>query len=312
VLHFLLKRLLTSLVTLWIVITLTFFLIRVLPGGPFDEDRALPPAIMANLEAQYHLNDPPLVQYGRYLSDLLHGDLGPSFKYQSRRVNDIVAESFGVSLQIGALALILGLSLGVVLGVAAGMTPLPWVDTLLSLLGVSSLSTPSFIFGGLLVLVFALELNLLPAARLVSPIHYVLPVTTLALVPFAYSFLLVRTQIKEVKTRPFVLIKRAFGVKDKDVQWHHVWRNAGLPLLSILGPLTAALITGSFAVEYIFAIPGMGKHFINGVANRDYTLVMGLTLIYSVILLALNLATDLLYGWLDPRLRLTDASAEKG
>lgn len=307
-LSFILKRLLTGLVTLWLVVTLTFFLIRVLPGGPFDRDRALPPAIKANLEAQYHLDKSPLVQYQLYLSSLLKGDLGPSFKYQSRRVNDIVAESFWASFKIGALALVLGLVAGVVLGLFAGVTPFVWLDGLLSLLGVSSLSTPSFIFGGLLVLVFALELNWLPAARLVSPAHYILPVVTLALVPFAYAFLLIRTQVKDVKTKPFVLIKRAFGLTEQTVQWQHVLRNAALPLLSILGPMAAALITGSFAVEFIFAVPGIGKHFINGVTNRDYTLVMGLTLIYSVILLSLNIMTDLLYGWLDPRLR--DAGTE--
>ncbi len=310
-LSFILKRLLTGLITLWIVVTLTFFLIRVLPGGPFDRDRALPPAIKANLEDQYHLNETPLTQYKLYIENLLHGDLGPSFKYQSRRVNDIVAESFWASFKIGAMALVLGLGLGIILGVVAGMTSLAWLDGLLSLLGVSSLSTPSFIFGGIMVLLFALELNWLPAARLASPAHYILPVITLSLVPFAYGFLLVRTQVKEVKTRPFVLIKRAFGLSNSTVQWQHILRNAALPLLSILGPLTAALITGSFAVEFIFAIPGMGKHFINGVANRDYTLVMGLTLIYSAILLTLNLVTDLLYGWLDPRLRITDTAAGK-
>ncbi len=298
-----LRRLAVGLATLVIVISLTFVLIRALPGGPFDRERRLPPEIQANIEARYHLDRPVAEQYLIYMGDILRGDLGPSYKYQSRRVNDIVAESFGYSFQLGMLALLLGTILGVAAGTWAGITQSRFVDGALSFLGVSSISMPSFIFGRFLVLLFALELNWLPAARLASPVHYVLPVLSLSLVPFAYAFLLVRNSVRENRTTPFVLIKRSFGMGERDITLRHVLRNSLLPLLSILGPLAAAIITGSFAIEYIFAVPGLGKHFINAVANRDYTLVMGITIVYSVVLILFNTLTDILYGMLDPRLR---------
>ncbi len=297
------RRLLVGFSTLFVVISLTFFLMRFLPGGPFDRERQIPPAIQANLEARYHLNEPLYVQYGLYLNDIFHGDLGPSYKYQSRRVNDIVAESFWNSFKIGLSALILGTLAGILLGTLAGTTQNRFLDGLLSLFGISSLSMPSFIFGGMLVLLFALKLKWLPAARLETPLHYLLPVCSLALVPFAYAFLLVRTSVLETRRKGFVMIKRSFGINETTVVMSHILRNSLLPLLSIMGPLAAAIVTGSFAVEFIFAIPGLGKHFITAVGNRDYTLVMGITLVFSVILILFNTLTDVLYGVLDPRLR---------
>ncbi len=302
-LQMMIRRFVVGFFTLFIVISLTFFLMRFLPGGPFDRERRLPPAIQANIEARYHLGKPLLTQYGFYLNDVLHGDLGPSYKYQSRRVNDIVAESFWNSFQIGFWALLIGTFVGVALGTWAAMSKHAFVRYLLSFSGISSISMPSFIFGGFLVLLFSLQLNLLPAARLETPLHYILPVSALALVPFAYSFLLVRTSVLETRNLGFIRIKQSFGVAEKDVTIKHILRNSLLPLLSIMGPLAAAVITGSFAVEFIFAIPGLGKHFITAVANRDYTLVMGITIIFSLVLILLNTLTDILYGVLDPRLR---------
>lgn len=300
---FFLKRLLAGLLTLFVVINLTFVLIRLMPGGPFDKEHATSPQIMQNLEAKYHLNEPLYIQYGIYIKNLLHGDLGPSYYYKSRTVNDIVSEAFGYSFLLGGLAMILGVGLGILLGTVAGMTRNLQLDGALSLLGVSSLSIPSFIFGGLLVLLFALQLNWLPAATLQTPRHYILPVITLSLVPFAYTFLLVRTAVRETRAQVFVLVKRSFGVQAPTVALRHVLRNSLVPLVSILGPIAAALVTGSFAVEYIFAVPGLGKHFVNAVSNRDYTLIMGITLLYSVVLIVFNTLTDILYGFLDPRLR---------
>ncbi|MBX2861634.1 MAG: ABC transporter permease [Vampirovibrio sp.] len=298
-----LKRLFTGIITLWVVMSATFFLLRFLPGGPFDAERKLPPEIQANIEATYHLDEPVWVQYGYFLGDIVQGDLGPSFKYRSRRVNAIVAESAGISILLGSLALLIGTVLGVLAGTWAGVSKRPWVDGVLSILGLSTLSLPSFIFGGLLVLVFALHLGILPAATLQTPAHYVLPVVSLSLVPFAYAFLLVRTSVKETKLQPFILIKKSYGLPDGQVTYLHILRNSFVPLLSILGPLAAAIITGSFAIEYIFAIPGMGKHFVTAVTNRDYTLVMGITVVYSMLLIGFNTVSDILYGLLDPRLR---------
>jgi oligopeptide transport system permease protein len=299
----LLKRLLAGLVTLFVVITVTFGLLRCLPGGPFDREHSVPIEIQRNLEAKYHLNEPIQTQYLIYLSNILQGDLGPSYTYKSRTVNDIVSEAIENSLTLGVLALIVGTLSGILLGTLAGMTRNVFWDGLLSLLGVSSLSMPAFIFGGFLVLLFALKWNLLPAATLETPRHYILPVLSLSLVPFAYTFLLVRTAVKETRSQTFVLIKRSFGLQENVVAIKHVLRNSLLPLVSILGPIAAALVTGSFAVEYIFAVPGLGKHFVTAVSNRDYTLVMGITILYSVILILLNTVTDIVYGMLDPRLR---------
>jgi oligopeptide transport system permease protein len=311
-LSFLIKRLMAGVVTLWVVITLTFVLIRCLPGGPFDRERSLPPDVKQNLEAQYHLNEPLPVQYGLYLGNIVRGDLGPSYVYKSRSVNDIVLDGLVPSLTIGMVALVCGTLLGMLTGTLAGLSRSRVVDGLLSFLGVSSLSMPSFIFGGLMVLLFSLYWNLLPAATLTSPAHYVLPVATLSLVPFAYTFLLVRSAVKETRLQTFVLIKRSFGLAEPVVALKHILRNSLLPLVSILGPIAAALVTGSFAVEYIFAVPGLGKYFVTAVSNRDYTLVMGITILYSVILILLNTVTDMVYGMLDPRLRDPARGGEAG
>lgn len=298
-----LRRLLTGLITLFVVISMTFLLLRLMPGGPFDQDRKLPPAIQANIEARYHLNEPLWKQYAIYLQGLSHGDFGPSFKYKSRSVSDIVGEATLTSTKLGLMALMLGVSLGTVLGTIAGLSRNRFVDGLLTLTGVASISTPLFIFGGFLVLLFALNLSWLPAATLETPKHYILPVLTLSLMPFSYTFLLVRTTVREMRAQQYVLIKRSEGLSEGVIAVKHVLRNSLIPLVSILGPIAAAIITGSFAVEYIFAIPGLGKHFVTAVSNRDYTLVIGITIIYGLALILFNTLTDIVYGFLDPRLR---------
>jgi oligopeptide transport system permease protein len=298
-----LQRLLTGLLTLFVVISLTFALLRLMPGGPFDQERRVSPAIKANMEARYHLNEPLWKQYILYVGGVAHGDLGPSYKYKSRTVTDIVGEATFTSAKLGFMALLVGGLSGVALGAMAGLSRNRWVDGLLTLLGVASISTPLFIFGGLLVLLFALTLNWLPAATLETPAHYILPVLSLSLMPFSYAFLLTRTTVRETRSRQYVLIKRSEGLSEGAIAVRHVLRNSLIPLVSILGPLAAAIITGSFAVEYIFAIPGLGRHFVTAVTNRDYTLVMGITIVYGVALILFNTFTDILYGLLDPRLR---------
>ncbi len=298
-----LKKLISGAMTLFVVISLTFFLIRVLPGGPFDTERSLPPAIKANMEARFHLNEPLMNQYLSYMGNIAQGNLGPSYKYITRTVNDIVADAAWVSLKIGTAALVLGVGLGVLMGTWAGMTRNRWLDGFLSSFGISSISMPSFIFGAFLVLVFAYYLNILPAARLASPKHYILPVVALSMTPFAYTFLLIRTTVKEVSHQQFVMIKRCFGISEDAVTFRHVLRNSLIPLISILGPVSAMVVTGSFAVELIFGIPGLGKYFVTAVTNRDYTLVMGITIIYSVLLILFNTMTDVVYALVDPRMR---------
>lgn len=299
----LIGKLLNGFVTLFVVMTLTFFLLRLLPGGPFDQDRQLPPAVKANMEARFHLDAPLHRQYVAYLGNIVRGDLGPSYKYQTRNVTDIVREAGLVSAQVGILALIIGIGGGILLGTLAGITRNRFIDGVLSALGMASISMPGFIFGALLVLAFSYYFNLLPAARLASPQHYVMPVAALSLMPFAYAFLLVRTAVREVRLQQFVMMKESYGLPAGRITFKHVLRNALLPLLSILGPVSAAVVTGSFAVELIFAVPGLGKYFVTAVSNRDYTLVMGITLVYSALLVVLNTLTEVGYGMLDPRMR---------
>lgn len=303
-LSYLLRQAINGVLTLFLIVTLTFFLLRLLPGGPFDQERKLPPAVQANMEARFHLNRSLPEQYVTYMAGLLRGDLGPSYKYLTRSVNDIVWESAGVSLQLGAWAVLIGVAIGTFTGMVAGGTRLRWLDQLLSVLGVSAISLPSFIFGACLILIFAYDLGWFPAARLASQRHAVLPIATLSLVPFAYSFLLIRSAMKTVMTQSFIHVKSAYGLSYQTIVNKHALKNALIPLISILGPLTAALVTGSFAVELIYALPGLGKHFIYAVSNRDYTLVMGITLVYSVFLIAFNTLTDLLYGVVNPKLRV--------
>ena len=297
------RQFLVGFATLFVVITLTFALMRFLPGGPFDEERALAPEIKASMAAKYHLDEPLWMQYTRYMSGIVQGDFGPSYKYKTRSVSNIVGEATGVSFFIGFIAMLVGTVPGVALGSIAGLTQRKNLDGALTLLGVTSVSMPSFIFGGFLVLIFSLWLRWLPAATLATPAHYVLPVATLALVPFAYAFLLIRTTVREMKLQPFVRIKHSFGIDRQRINLRHILRNSLLPLVSILGPIAAAVMTGSFAVEYIFAVPGLGRHFITAVSNRDYTVVMGITIVYSVALITFNMLTDIAYGCLDPRLR---------
>lgn len=298
-----LRRLLAGLLTLFVVISLTFMLLRLMPGGPFDQERKVPPAIKANIEARYHLNEPLWKQYAIYMGGVLRGDLGPSYKYKSRSVTDIVGEATMTSGSLGLMALMVGTVFGVLLGALAGLSRNRAMDGLLTLFGVASISTPLFIFGGFLVLIFSLTLNWLPAAMLETPKHYILPVLSLSLMPFSYAFLLTRTTVRETRSKQYVLIKRSEGLSESVIAVRHILRNSLIPLVSILGPMAAAIITGSFAVEYIFAIPGLGKHFVTAVTNRDYTLVMGITIIYGVALIVFNTLTDILYGLLDPRLR---------
>jgi oligopeptide transport system permease protein len=296
------KRLIDGLITLWVVLTLTFVMIRLLPGGPFQNPR-VPPAIQRNLEARYHLNEPVMVQYGYYLATLVQGDLGPSYTSENRTVNDIVSEATSISLMIGLPALLVGAVGGLMLGTVAGLTRLRWLDGLLSVCGMTALSFPTFVFAGVLVLIFALWLNWLPAATLQTPAHFVLPVLSLSLMPFAFTFLLIRSTVAETRLQTHVHIKRSFGLPENRIAVWHVLRNSLLPLISILGPIAAAVITGSFAVETIFAVPGLGRYFVSAVINRDYTVVMGITIVYSVALIVFNTLTELVYGWLDPRLR---------
>ncbi len=296
-------RLLWSVPVLWLVATMTFILLHLAPGGPFDQEKLLPPEIKANVEAKYHLDEPVAGQYARYLGQLLHGDLGPSYKYADRNVSAIIADTFPVSMQLGAAAFALTVFLGLAGGILAAWRPGSWIDRTSLLLATLGVSFPSFVVGIVLILVLAHEAHWFPPALWEGPRYIVLPALTLALAPAAYVARLTRTSLLEVAAQEYVRVGRAKGLPP-GVIWLSYLLKAGLPpVVTVLGPMLAALVTGSFIVEYLFSIPGMGRFFITAVTNRDYPLIMGVTVVYAVVIVAANLAVDLCYGWLDPRIR---------
>lgn len=300
---FLLKRLLHGLAVLWVVITLTFLLLRITPGGPFDRERRLPPEVMAALSAKYHLDEPWLKQYGRYLVGIASGDLGPSYKYLDRSVRDIVADTLPVSALLGIFALLFALALSFPLGIGAAYYHNSWTDRFCLLLATLGISLPHFILGALLIWLFSLQLGWFQAGRWDNLTSVVLPTITLGAAPAAYLSSLLRSTLLETLGEDYIRTARAKGLKETTVLLKHALNNSLVPTLTVLGPLSAALITGSFVVEYIFAIPGMGRFFITAVTDRDYPLIMGVTLVYAALLVGANLLVDLLYSAVDPRIK---------
>lgn len=299
----LLKRFVHGVIVLWAVATLTFLLLRLAPGGPFDSERKLPPEIIANLEAKYHLNDPVLEQYVRYLAGLAHGDFGPSYKYLDRGVTEIIADTLPTSALLGILAVLFTMVVSFPLGFFAAYYRESIIDRLCLFIGTLGISLPNFILGALLIWAVALQLGWLQAGRWDDWSSVILPMVTLGAAPAAYVSALLRSSLIETLGEDFVRTARAKGVREHSVLARHALRNSLIPILTVMGPLTATLLTGSFVVEYVFAIPGMGRFFITAVTDRDYPLIMGVTLVYTAILVSANLAVDLLYGWVDPRIR---------
>jgi oligopeptide transport system permease protein len=299
----LLKRFVHGLIVLWAVATLTFLLLRLAPGGPFDSERKLPPEIIANLEAKYHLNEPVLEQYVRYLAGLAHGDLGPSYKYLDRGVTEVIADTLPTSALLGILAIMFTLVVSFPLGFLAASYRESIIDRLCLFIGTLGISLPNFILGALLIWAVALQLGWLQAGRWDDWSSVILPMITLGAAPTAYVSALLRSSLIETLGEDFVRTARAKGVREHSVLARHALRNSLIPILTVMGPLTATLLTGSFVVEYVFAIPGMGRFFITAVTDRDYPLIMGVTLVYTAILVSANFAVDLLYGWVDPRIR---------
>jgi oligopeptide transport system permease protein len=298
-------RLLGIVPTLFVIVTAAFFVMRLAPGGPFDDEQAIPPAIAANLEAAYGLDQPIHVQYGRYLAGLAHGDLGPSFKYKDYRVAELIARGLPVTVTIGALALLLAIVAGVPLGVAAALRHDSAVDHAVMATALVGIAVPNFVLAPVLALAFGVYLGWLPVAGWEpgSVRHFVLPVVTLALPFIAYIARLTRGSLLEVLQAPYMRTARAKGLTRGALLRRHALKPTLLPVVSYLGPAAAALLTGSLVVEQVFGLPGVGRYFVQGAVNRDYTLVMGMVIFYAALILMLNLLVDLLYGWLDPRIR---------
>jgi oligopeptide transport system permease protein len=299
------RRILQSIPTFLLIVAAAFFLMRAAPGGPFDEERALPPEIEANLQAAYGLDQPVMVQFARYLGGLLRGDLGPSFRMKDFTVAELIGRGLPVTLSLGAAALLLGIALGIPLGLAAGLHQNGWADHAVMSVALAGIAVPNFVVAPLLALVFGLHLGWLPVAgwEAGSARHLVLPVVTLALPLVAYLARLTRGSLLEVLQAPFIRTARAKGLDPGVILRRHALKPTLLPVVSFLGPAAAALLTGSLVVEQVFGLPGVGRYFVQGAINRDYTLVMGMVVFYAALILLLNLLVDVVYGWLDPRIR---------
>ncbi len=302
--RFVAKRVLWLAATLLLVATVVFFLLRAAPGGPFDGERAVPPEALKALEARYHLGEPLWRQYLDFLGRLLHGDLGPCFRYPGRTVNELIATSLPVSMQLGTLAMLLALAVGIPLGILGAVRQNSWIDTAAMSAAMIGISIPRFVLAPLLVLVFSLTLYWLPVARWESWRHMILPVVCAGLPSAAYIARLTRGGMLEVVRSDFVRTARAKGLPERAVVLRHMLKGGLLPVVSYLGPGFSGLLVGSLVVERIFAIPGMGRYFVEAAFNREYNLVMGIALTYGALVMILNTAVDLAYAWLDPRVRL--------
>lgn len=303
-LTFIIRRVLWAIPVLGLVATLTFVIMHIVPGGPFDQEKKLPPAIMANVEAKYRLDRPIAEQYLFYLKGLLYGDLGPSYKYVGRTVGDIIGDSFPVSAQLGLLSLVISVLLGLFMGVAASLLSHSVWDRLSIFIGTAGISAPNFVIGSLLLLIFSHQLKWFPPALWEGVSHAILPAVTLSFAPAAYIARLTRSSMLEVHQEDYIRTARAKGLSETAIVLRHVLKNALTPVITMLGPLTASLVSGSFIVEFIFSIPGMGRFFITAVTNRDYPLIMGVTLVYAILIVAANLVVDLIYPLVDPKVRL--------
>jgi oligopeptide transport system permease protein len=303
---FLVKRLLSAVLAIWVVITVTFFVMHAIPGGPFQRDKVLPPAIRENIERRYKLNDPLLTQYKDYLANLVKGDLGPSFKYRGQTVNGIIAKRFPVSLELGLAAFAIAIILGITAGTIAAFNQGTSIDYLIMSFSTLGVSIPSFILGTLLMLLLSYKLGLLPAATWGTPLHVIMPAISLAALPTAYIARLTRSSMLDVLHTDYMKTAKAKGLPPRRIIWVHAIKNAVLPVITYAGPLLAGIITGTFVVENIFAVPGLGKHFVTSIYNRDYTVILGTTVFYSIFLIGLNMLVDIAYSLLDPRIKLVE------
>jgi oligopeptide transport system permease protein len=301
--RFVLFRLLTFLPTLFVIVTLTFFLVRLAPGGPFSAEKALSDEALRQIEAHYNLDAPLLEQYGSYLWRLLHGDLGPSLKRPSRTVVEWIAIKLPVSVELGFYGLLVALGVGLPAGIVAASRPNTWRDYVPMAFAMAGICVPNFVLGPVLVLIFALYLGWLPVALWEVPSDKILPAVALGTVYAAYIARLSRASMIEVLSQDYIRTARAKGMKEQRVLMRHALPGALQPVVAFLGPAAAGLLTGSFVVENIFGIPGLGTEFVKAALNRDYTMIMGTVLVFAVLIMAFNLVVDVVQAWLDPRLR---------
>jgi oligopeptide transport system permease protein len=303
VIRYVTRRLLWIIPVLFAVSVITFLLMHAVPGGPWAREKALPDAVEARLNAQYGLDQPLYEQYGRWAIAFATGDLGPSYRYQDRNVNDIVADGFWVTFQLGIMAFALAVLVGIPLGILAALGHNRWPDYLTTSISILGVTTPSFVLGILLIVFFSVQLGWFPTGGWEGPETWVLPTIALAGFPIAVIARYTRASMLEVTRKDYIRTAHSKGVKNQSVVSRHMIRNALIPVVTILGPTLAFLVTGSFIIERVFNIPGMGQFYLNAISTRDYSLLMAMTMLYAFAVAFLNVVVDVLYAYIDPRIR---------
>ena len=300
---YILKRIILAIVTVWVVITVTFFVMHAVPGGPFVGEKATSAAAMAQLEAKYGLDKPLMEQYVTYLKDAVHLDFGPSLKQRGRQVTDIIMDGMKTSAKLGVIAAFAALFVGVILGSVAALRRNKFIDKCIMVITTAFVSMPSFIIGSLLLILFAIKLMIVPANGS-TPQGLILPIITLSLYPMAYITRLTRSSMLDVLGQDYIRTARAKGVSGPKIIFGHALKNSLIPVITYFGPMLAYIVTGSLVVEQIFAVPGIGRAFVNSITGRDYTLIMGTTIILATLIVIMNLVSDIMYKIVDPRITL--------
>ncbi|USG67395.1 ABC transporter permease [Brevibacillus ruminantium] len=306
--RYIVKRIIAGLITMFVLTTVTFFLMHAIPGGPFSpaEERKTPKAVLEKIEAKYGLNDPLPVQYVNYLKNLAQGDFGISFKQTNVTVNELIKQGFPVSAKVGMIAIIIALLVGIPLGITSAIKRGKWADWLAMIIATVGISIPNFVLSVLMLFLFAVVLKVLPTFGLSTWKHYILPVAGLSFSPIAYIARLMRSSMLEVMRNDYIRTARAKGVHEWQVICKHALKNAIIPIVTYLGPLVAVLLTGSFVIERIFSIPGIGRDFVTGISDRDYSVILGMTVFFGAFIVVANLIVDILYAVIDRRVKMDE------
>lgn len=301
---YMLKRIFAGIITIWVVITITFLLMHSIPGGPFDKEKQVNPEVKKQMEARYNLDKPLWWQYGNYMKNLVKFDFGPSFKYKGKTVNDLIRNGFPISAQLGVVSTFLALLIGVPFGIIAALRQGKWQDNLIMFLATLGITIPMFVIAAMSLYIFALKIGIFPTMSWGTPAHFVLPSFALAAGPMAVVSRLTRSSLLDVIRQDYVRTARAKGIPEKIVVYKHALKNALIPVVTYIGPLLSGILTGSFVIERIFTIPGLGRQFVDSISNRDYTAILGLTIFDCTLLVIINIVVDLVYTLIDPRIKL--------